>query len=162
MDVSRRRFCKISGSSITVIATAAALGVRCAGEETNPDSNTNPNGNNNDPGGQNNDGITLDLTKEPLTELQSPGSALKVEIEGISLPLIVIHNDDGTITALSSECTHLGCEVNAPSGEKIVCPCHNSQFDLSGEVLGGPAPAPLARYPAEMSGDKKTITIDTA
>ena len=51
-------------------------------------------------------------------------------------------------------CTHLGC---VPLGNKITdprgewggwfCPCHGSQYDVSGRVRHGPAPANLAVPP---------------
>ncbi len=36
----------------------------------------------------------------------------------------------------------MGCTV-APKGEQLQCPCHNSVFSLSGQVVSGLAPSPL-------------------
>ena len=42
----------------------------------------------------------------------------------------------------------LGCTVNlAADGKGFHCPCHGSQFDENGIVLGGPAPKPLPWLP---------------
>ncbi len=59
-------------------------------------------------------------------------------------------------------CTHLGC---IPIGNKATeergefggwfCPCHGSQYDTSGRVRHGPAPANLAVPPYAFDGDTK-------
>ncbi len=59
-------------------------------------------------------------------------------------------------------CTHLGC---VPLGNKITdprgdyggwfCPCHGSQYDTSGRVRHGPAPANLGLPPYTFAGDTK-------
>ncbi len=38
-----------------------------------------------------------------------------------------------------SNCTHLGCEVEANGAEGFDCPCHRSSFDASGRVEKGSA-----------------------
>ena len=55
-------------------------------------------------------------------------------------------------------CTHLGC---VPVGNKTsdfggwFCPCHGSQYDTSGRVRHGPAPANLGLPPYAFIGDTK-------
>ena len=60
------------------------------------------------------------------------------------------------VFAYSGICTHQGCTVgyNA-AGKTLDCPCHTSRFDPAhgGAVLGGPAPAPLAKYSVAINGD---------
>lgn len=54
---------------------------------------------------------------------------------------------DGGFLALSSKCTHLGCSVPWNEEEKkFICPCHASQFDMTGKVLSSPAPRALDIY----------------
>ena len=50
------------------------------------------------------------------------------------------------IGALSLECTHLGCLVNAVD-QGFYCPCHGSEFGPQGEVWSGPAPRNLDWLP---------------
>ncbi len=71
---------------------------------------------------------------------------LLVRSSELSDPVILIVQKDGRHTALSSKCTHQGCQVR-PSGGLISCPCHDSAFNLEGKVLRGPAPSPLQRFP---------------
>jgi Rieske Fe-S protein len=58
--------------------------------------------------------------------------------------------DDGTLVAVSSTCTHLGCQVNWNRAERSWdCPCHGSRFSPEGEVLHGPAVHRLELRPLE-------------
>lgn len=58
-------------------------------------------------------------------------------------PVIVARPSADQVVCFSAICTHAGCTV-APSGMKLNCPCHGSQFDaLTGKVLQGPASRPL-------------------
>ena len=67
-------------------------------------------------------------------------------------PIIVAQPTEGQAVAFSAKCTHMGCTV-APSGAKLQCPCHGSQFDaLTGKVQKGPAKAPLAAFPVKVEG----------
>jgi hypothetical protein len=51
---------------------------------------------------------------------------------------------DGQLHTRSAVCTHLGCHVHWNSTEQCWdCPCHGSQFGPDGDVLNGPALAPL-------------------
>src|SRR5262249_35991320 len=53
----------------------------------------------------------------------------------------------GTIYALSTTCTHLGCTPNWLEAErKFKCPCHGSGFQITGINFEGPAPRPLERW----------------
>jgi glycine/D-amino acid oxidase-like deaminating enzyme/nitrite reductase/ring-hydroxylating ferredoxin subunit len=63
-------------------------------------------------------------------------------------PVACYKGEDGSVTRLSALCTHLKCVVQWNSAEKSWdCPCHGSRFAPTGEVLNGPASAPLP--PAE-------------
>lgn len=69
-------------------------------------------------------------------------------------PGIIINTPQGELKAFTAICTHLACTVNYDNEtETIHCPCHNGRFDLAGNVLSGPPPAPLEEYDVEISGD---------
>jgi cytochrome b6-f complex iron-sulfur subunit len=63
--------------------------------------------------------------------------------------LYVFNEVDG-FYAISSVCTHLGCNVKH-GGKGFACPCHGSEFDENGRVVQGPAPKPLAWYALSLS-----------
>ena len=48
--------------------------------------------------------------------------------------------------ALTSVCTHRGCDVEPVRGGTFLCPCHAAAYDANGVVTGGPAPRPLEHY----------------
>lgn len=58
---------------------------------------------------------------------------------------------DGEIVVCSPICPHLGCGFQwADDRGNFLCPCHNSVFGLTGNVLGGPAPRPLDTLSAKV------------
>jgi menaquinol-cytochrome c reductase iron-sulfur subunit len=64
---------------------------------------------------------------------------------------LFIFNSDAGFYAISSICTHLGCNVTyVPSGG-FACPCHGSRYDANGQVIRGPAPEPLAWFGLSLS-----------
>jgi Rieske Fe-S protein len=55
-------------------------------------------------------------------------------------------DQDGTVNAVSPNCTHMGCVVSWNNGEQSWdCPCHGSRFAIDGRVLHSPAVSPLER-----------------
>jgi cytochrome b6-f complex iron-sulfur subunit len=71
-----------------------------------------------------------------------------------SSPAILINTQDGKLLAFSAVCTHLTCTVTyqAETGT-MYCPCHNGRFDMAGNVISGPPPAPLESYSVEVAGE---------
>ncbi len=71
-----------------------------------------------------------------------------------AVPGVLINTSEGELIALAGICTHLTCTVRYESDtETLICPCHNGRFDLGGNVLAGPPPAPLETYVVEISGE---------
>jgi ubiquinol-cytochrome c reductase iron-sulfur subunit len=58
-------------------------------------------------------------------------------------------------------CTHLGCIPIAHQGDYdgFFCPCHGSQYDTSGRIRRGPAPANLPLPPYEFVPNANKIRI---
>jgi cytochrome b6-f complex iron-sulfur subunit len=71
------------------------------------------------------------------------------------IPAILIREADG-FRALSLVCTHLGCTVGV-EGDGFLCPCHGSQYSLSGSVLQGPASSPLKTLRLEQTPEGNII-----
>lgn len=73
---------------------------------------------------------------------------------------IFVFRDDDGLSALSSICTHLGCNVRRVSSG-FECPCHGSRFDGGGKVTHGPAPKPLAWRRLSLSA-RGLVVVDLA
>jgi ubiquinol-cytochrome c reductase iron-sulfur subunit len=87
----------------------------------------------------------------PLNQLIDPATDASRVKDGHAKYLVVI-----------GICTHLGCiplgnKSTEPRGEwgGWFCPCHGSQYDVSGRVRHGPAPANLAVPPYAYTNDTK-------
>lgn len=100
------------------------------------------------------DGIlSIDLAQEQNSALLASGGFI------IRNNIIIINQND-TYIALSSVCTHSGCQVSYnASANNLPCPCHGSLFNTSGSVLNGPADAPLKTYAVVRDGDVLDIDL---
>jgi Rieske Fe-S protein len=75
-----------------------------------------------------------------------------------SYGVFVLRTSETDTLVLSNKCTHLGCHVNWNADkQEYICPCHDAQFGINGQVLGGPPPRPLDGY----SGDQLQVTDGT-
>jgi len=85
-------------------------------------------------------------------------SALMFKFAG--RPAILLHHADGTWTALSAVCTHLGCTVQFDQERKVIrCACHGGQYDpKTGANISGPPPKPLAQYKVQPQAGKVLIS----
>ena len=82
----------------------------------------------------------------PVSSLPDPATDQSRVKEGHDQWLVVI-----------GICTHLGCIPIAHDGnyDGFFCPCHGSQYDSSGRIRQGPAPANLAVPPYQFVSDSK-------
>ena len=82
----------------------------------------------------------------PVAELRDPQTDQSRVKEGHDNWLVVI-----------GICTHLGCIPIAHDGnyDGFFCPCHGSQYDSSGRIRQGPAPANLPVPPSQFVSDSK-------
>ena len=90
-----------------------------------------------------------------LSEL--PPNSAKIFKFG-SQPGLVVRTAAGELKAFSAVCTHLDCIVQYRSDTKqIWCACHNGQYNLNGENIGGPPPRPLEQYQVNQRGDDVVV-----
>ena len=69
----------------------------------------------------------------------------------------IVRTDEG-FYAVSTTCTHLGCQPNwLESEQKYKCPCHGSGFYVTGINFEGPAPRPLERYRIVLADDGQIL-----
>ena len=102
-----------------------------------------------EPGG---DGwVGFDLADHP--ELAEVGGWIPAATAAGTLYLVA-HATEGCFIAAERRCTHEGVimEYVASRGQ-LVCPRHASLFDWAGQVVGGPAQAPVRVFFAGRDGD---------
>jgi cytochrome b6-f complex iron-sulfur subunit len=77
------------------------------------------------------------------------------------LPLAITRLTDAKAVAVSRICTHEGCTVNLPVASLLTlnCPCHGSRFEVTGQVVNGPAARPLASFATMIVGDQVVVTL---
>lgn len=101
--------------------------------------------------------LAIKLDKVP--ELKKVGGSTIIKLAGKKVMLI--RETDKRVRALSPVCTHEGCIVQYDDdSRKLVCGCHNSFYDLNGNVLGGPAPKPLEAFTARLARDRIILTMN--
>lgn len=104
---------------------------------------------------------------EPLTRpgglvfaassLAEDGGVL-LQTPSMERPVYVRRSESGEVLAVLASCTHQGCQPE-PLGDRLVCPCHGSEFSFEGAVLAGPADRPLARYQVIEDGDQLIVRV---
>lgn len=76
-----------------------------------------------------------------------------------STTVIVSQPSSGEYKAFSTVCTHQGCQVQVQDSNRIVCPCHGSEYAVAdGSVVHGPAEEALTSYPVQVKGGKIFVT----
>lgn len=84
----------------------------------------------------------------------------EVAVGGLEIALARL--DDGSWAAFDNVCTHEECPLSEGDldGDRIICYCHSSSFDVrTGEVLKGPAEAPLQVYETSVADGELQIRI---
>lgn len=99
----------------------------------------------------------IHIPRQEAAVLDQPDGLLMVHARGVSGP-IFLRNVDGRIIALSSICTHRGCEVRVMP-DLYQCPCHGSEYDLDGAVLAGPAKQALQRLTVKETANEFIIEL---
>jgi Rieske Fe-S protein len=106
--------------------------------------------------------VTLDLGKPQYAALGQAGGAVKIAVKGQKRPVIAMRVSADEARALSSRCTHVGCEVDLPENGQMLCPCHGSSFSLDGTVTHGPAGSPLKTFATRLDAGAATLAIKVA
>ncbi len=103
--------------------------------------------------------IIVDLNAMP--ELNTKGSAVRLDGKGLEVPVLVVHGDDGEYRAFKNRCTHGKRGLDPVPGTKTVqcCSVGTSTFGYDGTLIEGPAKGPLTVYPADRAGDTLRITL---
>lgn len=106
-----------------------------------------------------NDELTLDLTRLP--ELEAMGGAVRIEGEVLPDPVLVFLGDNGSYYAFKNACTHGGRKIDPITGTMTIecCSMSGSKYDYEGNVLSGPAEAPLTAYPIALEGGTLRIAL---
>ncbi|MEW6470092.1 MAG: Rieske (2Fe-2S) protein [Bacteroidota bacterium] len=84
------------------------------------------------------------------------GNFVLIRNNRLQAPLYLRKETDDKYTAVLMLCTHKGCELNT-AGDRLVCPCHGSEFSHTGQVLSPPADKDLRPY--AVTSDTNTIYI---
>jgi Rieske Fe-S protein len=149
--LTRREFC---------LATGAAVAATACGENEGP------------PDAGQMDLASPDLTVPPDLAGQclaggtkfdcGPPSAVAVgQAVFFQVAHVFLCRDALGVYALSSRCTHAGCDVSFQSTvPDFFCPCHCSQFGFDGSLQAGPAPVGLFHL-AMCLDQNGNVVVDT-
>ncbi len=100
----------------------------------------------------------LALGLDKVEKLKTPGGAALLKIQGREL--LFIRDSEESIRVLDPTCTHKKCTVEySRERQRIVCPCHGSNFSLDGSVLHGPAEKPLQVYDAVLDSTNNRVVF---
>ncbi len=158
MKLTRREFFTKSIQGAAIISVPVVLGtVLESCSQSNPVSSSSGSNLSTINTTSNNNTITLDInSSSPLAKTKS---AALVQYQNGSL--LVDRPGDSSFNALSSICTHQGCTITGfdSSSQQFICPCHGSKFSTTGQVIQGPAGAPLPKYQTQFANNQLVIKI---
>ena len=98
-----------------------------------------------------------DITLDGADTL-APGAAMTFKFAG--KPALLIHQADGSWSAMTAVCTHLGCTVAYQADQnRIHCACHGGVYDpKTGANVSGPPPAPLKTFNVSVAAGKVVVS----
>ena len=98
-----------------------------------------------------------------LSGTYAMGNVAGLDVGGVltiaDTPLAVFRDDDG-LWATTTICTHLQCDMlvdGSVSADEQVCDCHGSVFTGDGDVVQGPATAPLDNFAVSVDGEGEIV-----
>lgn len=98
----------------------------------------------------------IKLTKKQADD--SPTGLLVLRDDRLPWPVAVARIKENEYAAMPMICTHKGCELDA-AGNRLVCPCHGSEFSPQGKVMSPPAEEDLPLLPLAVENDLILITF---
>lgn len=72
---------------------------------------------------------------------------------------VVCIKEKSQLKFFHSKCTHLGCRIDKAENNKLVCPCHGSEFALDGKATKGPANKSLKELDYLLDQDNNEFVI---
>jgi nitrite reductase/ring-hydroxylating ferredoxin subunit len=103
--------------------------------------------------------LTINLAKAP--SLAEVGNAAYIVDKDKKLDIIIVHAERGKYFALSRLCTHAYRPISYIRTRKLLM-CNNANhsiFDLTGQVVKGPAPKPIKSYAVKLVASALQITL---
>ncbi len=107
--------------------------------------------------------ISINLTNQQYTALRFDNGAITLPPNSSAGPagvkgLIVVRENAGTYRAFERNCPYqpyAACALVSVDRSRLFLrdTCCGSQFDLQGQVTGGPAPRPLVQYSTSLQGN---------
>jgi Rieske Fe-S protein len=104
------------------------------------------------------DGAVIHIPKTDAVALAMPNGVMLVRAKNLPMPIVVRNSVDRGLIALSTICTHAGCEVRV-FPESFECPCHGSAYAIDGSVENGPASRPLQSFVVEETPEVIIIKV---
>lgn len=144
MDVTRRQVMAVGG----LAAAGVALTACSSGESTTSEATPEQPGTGASPAAA---GQSLVATADVPVD----GGVI---VDAGETKVVVTQPTAGEFVGLSAVCPHQSCLVNQVTDQKIICPCHGSEFAITdGAVIQGPATTGLAPVAVQVSGDQVVL-----
>jgi cytochrome b6-f complex iron-sulfur subunit len=100
---------------------------------------------------------SITLTIDASSPLATVGNAALVQYGSGSM--LVARTTQSAFAAVTAICTHQSCTITGYENQVYTCPCHGSQFGVSGNVIKGPAASSLRSYQTQFAGNQLTISL---
>lgn len=104
-------------------------------------------------------GGTIEVPQGMYQDLIGSNEVLLIHPDKPIGTIMLRHTKEHGFLALSTTCTHKGCEVR-PTPTAFQCPCHGSEYAITGELVDGPASGPLQKFQVERIHDLLIIRIN--
>jgi len=156
VDVSRRAFLAAAATALAAVGLVGGIAGCGAPDQTSANANGDAS--------QSSTAAVQQITEKLFSVSDAAklkaNEALPFVLPTTNEPGVILRDKSGAWHAMSARCTHVGCVVAWRSDtQKLHCPCHNSNFDQNGKVLGGPAKKPLPLWKAEVQGNNVIVAI---